>query len=306
MAFVMDSVLWIRPVDARGIPAGPARQINHEVTDAPTWSGDSKQLLYLSNGKLRLVSIDGSAPRDVPLELTWHREKTAAPTIIHAGTCLGWAWRRCAGQRRHCGRRQPHPKRRSRTATRPTARCWRAMAAWWMRRVETVIPGLWESHTHEWISGKFYGARLGRLWLAYGVTELQSQGDPVYRAVETREAYASAGRVGPRFFASGEAIDGERVYYNFMRPTMSDAQLDLELARAQALDYDLVKTYVRLPHAMQQKAMTFAHDKMGVVTSSHYMLPGIAYGMDLMSHLSATARLASPIPGRRQASAIRM
>jgi hypothetical protein len=114
----------------------------------------------------------------------------------------------------------------------------------------TVIPGLWESHTHEWISGKAYGDRLGRLWLAYGVTELQSQGDPVYRAIETREAFASGERVGPRYFASGEAIDGERVYYNFMRPTYSEAQLELEMARAQALDYDLVKTYVRLPHDM--------------------------------------------------------
>jgi imidazolonepropionase-like amidohydrolase len=155
----------------------------------------------------------------------------------------------------------------------------------------TVIPGLWESHTHEWIGGKFYGDRLGRLWLAYGVTELQSEGDAVYRSIETREAFSSGERVGPRFFASGEAIDGERVYYNFMRPTTSEAQLKLELERAQALDYDLVKTYVRLPHEMQKEAMTFAHQKMGVVTASHYMLPGMAYGMDGMTHVSATARL---------------
>jgi len=154
-----------------------------------------------------------------------------------------------------------------------------------------VIPGLWESHTHEWISGKFYGDRLGRLWLAYGVPELQSQGDPDYRAVETREAFGSGERVGPRFFASGEAIDGERVYYNFMRPVMSEAQLEVELSRARALDYDLLKTYVRLPHAMQEKAMKFAHDQMGVVVASHYMLPGMAYGMDGMTHVSATARL---------------
>lgn len=155
----------------------------------------------------------------------------------------------------------------------------------------TVIPGLWESHTHEWISGKFYGDKLGRLWMAYGITELQSQGDPVYRAVETREAFGSGTRVGPRFFASGEALDGERVYYNFMRPITSDAQMELELSRAKALDYDLLKTYVRLPHALQQKAMTFAHEKMGVVTASHYLLPGAAYGMDGMTHVSATARL---------------
>jgi hypothetical protein len=72
---------------------------------------------------------------------------------------------------------------------------------------------------------------------------------------------------------------------------MSEAQLALELSRAQALDYDLLKTYVRLPHAWQKIAMTFAHQKMGVVTASHYMLPGMAYGMDGMTHVSATARL---------------
>jgi hypothetical protein len=155
----------------------------------------------------------------------------------------------------------------------------------------TVIPGLWESRTHKWISGKFYGDQLGRLWLAYGVTELQSDGDPVYRAVERRESFGSAGRVGPRFFASGEAIDGERVYYNFMRPTTSEAQLALELSRAKALDKDLLKTNVRLPHALQEKAVEFAHNKIGVPVASHYMLPGIAYGMDGMTHVSATARL---------------
>lgn len=156
----------------------------------------------------------------------------------------------------------------------------------------TVIPGLWESHTHEWISGKFFGARLGRLWLAYGVTSLQSVGDPVYRAVETREAYASGQRVGPRFFASGEAIDGERVYYNFMRPVSGgDRQLALEMSRAGALDYDMIKTYVRLSHADQAEVVRFAHNKLGVWTASHYMLPGMAFGMDGMAHISATSRL---------------
>ena len=284
VAFVMDSLLWIRPVDANGVPTGTARQVNHEVTDAPTWSGDSKQLLYLSNGKLRIIGADGSNPRSVPMDLTWHKEDTAERTVIHAGRL--WDGRGAAersdvdivianGRIESVGPHRDHP----------------AGAKTIDASNLTVIPGLWESHTHEWISGKFYGDRLGRLWLAYGVTELQSQGDPVYRAVETREAFASGPRVGPRYFASGEAIDGERVYYNFMRPTTSDAQLDRELSRARALDYDLLKTYVRLPHEMQKKAMQFAHDILGVGTTSHYMLPGMAYGMDGMTHVSATARL---------------
>jgi Tol biopolymer transport system component len=286
VAFVMDSVLWVRPVAPNGIPSGPSQQITHEVTDAPTWTGDSKKILYLSNGKLRLIGIDSSSPTTVPLDLTWQYEKPAPRTIIHAGRL--WDGR---GPDEKTdvditianGRIQAIEPHRERQAS-EGANLVDATKL-------TVIPGLWESHTHEWISGKFYGDRLGRLWLAYGVTELQSMGDPVYRAMETREAFGSGGRLGPRYFASGEAIDGERVYYNFMRPTMGDAQLNLELSRAQALDYDLLKTYVRLPHAMQEKAMKFAHEKMGVSTVSHYMLPGLAYGMDGMSHVSATARL---------------
>jgi Tol biopolymer transport system component len=285
IAFVMDSVLWLRPVDQNGVPVGSAHQVNREVTDAPTWSGDSKQLLYLSNGELRLISADGTNPRTIPVDLSWTHEPVPASTIIHAGRL--WDGRGAA-ERTDVdiivvdGRIQSIEPHRERTG---------AQARLVDASNLTVIPGLWESHTHEWISGKFYGDRLGRLWLAYGVTELQSEGDPVYRAVETREAFASGERVGPRYFASGEAIDGERVYYNFMRPTMSEAQLALELSRARALDYDLVKTYVRLPHEFQKVAMTFAHEKMGVVAASHYMLPGMAYGMDGMTHVSATARL---------------
>jgi len=285
VAFVMDSLLQIRAVDANGAPTGVLRTLNHEVTDAPTWSGDSKTLLYLSNGKLREIGVDGSNVRSVPLELSWIKEAPAGRIVIHAGRL----WDGRGSQERtdvdiaiEGGRIksiEPH-----RDGAQGNAKLVDASKL-------TVIPGLWESHTHEWISGKFYGDRLGRLWLAYGVTELQSQGDPAYRAAETREAFSSGERLGPRYFATGEAIDGERVYYNFMRPTMSDAQLDLELSRARALDYDLLKTYVRLPHEMQKKAMQFAHSVLGAPTASHYMMPGMAYGMDGMTHVSATARL---------------
>jgi Tol biopolymer transport system component len=290
VAFVMDSVLWIRPVDRNGVATGPARQINNEVTDAPTWSGDSKQLLYLSNGKLRMIGRDGSNLRTVPLDLTWQYEAAPQRTIIYAGRL--WDGRGAAvrsnvdiiiANHRIQGI-EPH---RDRSQSDAGAKFVDASDL-------TVVPGIWESHEHEFISGKSYGDRLGRLWLAYGITTAESQGDPDYRAVETREAFGAGERVGPRFLATGEAIDGERIYYNFMRPTMSEAQLELELARAQALDYDLLKTYVRLPHAWQKKAMEFAHSKLGVVTNSHYMLPGMAYAMDGMTHISATARLGYP------------
>ncbi|WP_149194061.1 amidohydrolase family protein [Luteimonas suaedae] len=291
LAFVMESALWTMPVDGDGYPAGPARQLTSEVTDAPTWSGDSRKLLYLSNGRLRMVSRDGGRPEHVPLRLGWQQERNNGRTIIHAGRL--WDGRGPEVQTNvditvvnsRIVHVQPH-RDAAHVAGRGHGTEFVDASQY------TVLPGLWESHTHEWISGKFFGARLGRLWLAYGVTSLQSVGDPVYRAVETREAYASGQRVGPRFFASGEAIDGERVYYNFMRPvTGGDRQLARELQRADALDYDMLKTYVRLPHEDQALSAEFAHEQMGVWAASHYMLPGLALNMDGMTHLSATSRL---------------
>ncbi len=51
------------------------------------WSGDGKRLLYLSNGKLRIVASDGATPpTTVPLDLAWHREAAGKKILVHAGT----------------------------------------------------------------------------------------------------------------------------------------------------------------------------------------------------------------------------
>jgi Tol biopolymer transport system component len=293
VAFGMNGALFVRPVDASGVPIGTAQQITSEASDAPTWSGDSRQLLYLSNGQLRLVNRDGSGARTIEVDLDWKPEKAQGMTVIHAGRF--WDGRGetvqtdvdivVEGNRiRSVGphRDSAHPEEEDSDGE--------------VRFIDasgdqTVLPGLWESHTHEWIEGKFYGDKLGRLWLAYGVTTLNSVGDPLYRAVETRESFTSGARVGPRFFATGEAVDGERVYYNFMRPVTDHAQLQIELSRAKALEYDMVKTYVRLQHDWQAEVAAAVHDQLGVWTASHYMLPGMAHDMDGQTHVSATTRL---------------
>lgn len=290
IAFSMHGVLFVRPADAAGVPTGEARQVTSEPSDAPTWSGDSRELLYLSNGRLRLVGRDGSNPRSVPVDLRWSPEQHPGMTLIHAGRL--WDGRGptvqtdvdilVAGNRIRSI--EPHRARDRAEDEEGQVRFIDASA-------QTVVPGLWESHTHQWIEGKFYGDKLGRLWLSYGVTTLNSVGDPLYRAVETRESFASGARVGPRFFATGEAVDGERVYYNFMRPVTQQAQLQLEVARAAGLDYDMVKTYVRLRHDWQAQVAQAAHDQLGVWTASHYLLPGLAHNLDGQTHVSATTRL---------------
>jgi hypothetical protein len=107
---------------------------------------------------------------------------------------------------------------------------------------------------------------------------------------ETREALAHGSLLGPRYFATGEAIDGSRVYYNFMRPTLSLRQLGLELDRVEGLAYDLVKTYVRLPIEYQRRAIAAVH-RLGLQLSSHYLYPAQHLGMDGMEHTGATNRL---------------
>ncbi len=288
-AFVMNGVLWVRPVDDHGRPTGDAVRIGEEAADAPTWSKDGSQLLYLSNGRLRLASRDGSRLSTVPVDLEWRPDQPDGVTLIHAGKLWDGTGPQTAADvdvlvtKNRIASITPHS-----SAAREHA------AALGARFVDasdkTVVPGLWESHTHHLVGGKYAGDRLGRLWLAYGVTSLFSMGDPAYRAVEAREAHASGARVGPRFFATGEALDGERIYYGLMRPVTDRVQLPLELSRAEALGYDMVKTYVRLPAAMQAEITQAAHERMGIWTASHYMLPGLAAGVDGMTHISATTR----------------
>ena len=285
MAFVMDGYLWVRPVDANGIPTREARPINEEITDAPSWSGDGQRLLYLSNGKLRIIASDGATPpTTVPLDLTWHRDNSTKKILVHAGRL----WDGLGPNVRSnvdmiiVGRRiqkiEPHHDELHQGVEVVDA------------SNLTVMPGLWEAHNHGYGGLPAYGDRAGRIWLAYGFTDLQSQGDTAYGQMEIKESFGSGSRVGPRYFSAGEPIDGERGYYGTDHGVTNEKELQLELDRAQALEYDNVKTYVRLPHELQLIAMKFAHEKLGVYADSHYGLPGLTYGMDGMTHISATSR----------------
>jgi hypothetical protein len=72
------------PVDSDGRPSGPALKLNDETTDAPTWSGDSSKILYLNNGKLKLISRATKAITPVALNLTYTPAKPRQMLLIHA------------------------------------------------------------------------------------------------------------------------------------------------------------------------------------------------------------------------------
>jgi Tol biopolymer transport system component len=284
LAMVIGSRLHIGPVDAKGRLTAPPRPINTEVTDAPSWSGDSRSLLYLCNGKLRLISAAGGPPRTIPMPLTWTRAAPKDRLVVRAGRL--WAGRgpevradvdivmeggKIVSVAPHGGRPPP------------------AGAKFVDASSLTVIPGLIDMHTHRQMQGYSYGERQGRLWLSFGVTTTRSPGSPCYHAIEERESIESGARLGPRYFTTGEAIDGARIYYNFMRPVQDEGQLELELSRAEALGYDLMKSYVRAPLQQQKLVAEWGH-RRGVPTTSHYHYPALNFGLDGMEHLGATSR----------------
>jgi Tol biopolymer transport system component len=278
LAFVVESLLYVVPVDARGRFTGAPRAITSEVTDSPVWQ-DDRTLLYLSNGKLRRTTLSGSRAETVRIDLSYRRATVNQHVTIHAGAL--WDGRATSLRRdvdvvldgSRIAAVRPHHGRADIDAS-----------------TSTVMPGLIDAHNHWHLRGRAWGARQGNLWLAYGITSTRSPGDPAYQMQETREALVSGALRGPRYFATGEAIDGSRVYYNFMRPTLSLRQLGLEIDRVEGLAYDLVKTYVRLPIEYQRRAVALVH-RLGLQLSSHYLYPAEHLGMDGMEHTGATNRL---------------
>ncbi|CCW16165.1 tolB protein precursor, periplasmic protein involved in the tonb-independent uptake of group A colicins [Sphingobium indicum BiD32] len=285
MAFIFASTLWVAPVSPDGSFTGAPRQVSTELADAPSWSGDSRTLLYLSGGKLRLVPVTGGKPQTVPCRLTWANAKPSGRTVIRAGK----VWDALS------------PTYKSgvdvvidgNVITAVTPHGGAAPSDANARFIDapdlTLMPGLIDMHTHRQMAGYGYGDRMGRLWLAMGITATRSPGCPAYHMVEDREAIQSGKRIAARHYATGEAIDGGRIFYNFMRPVTEPGQMALELERARLLDYDMVKTYVRLRYDTQKEVVDASH-RMGMHLSSHYHYPALHSGMDCMEHTGATNR----------------
>lgn len=278
LAFVVESLLYVAPVDRRGRFTGNPRAVTAEATDSPVWQ-DDQTLLYLHNGQLRRTDLHGARPQTVKLDLHWQRPTINQHVTIHAGAL--WD-----GRAKELRQDVDIVVDGSKIATVRPHHGDADIDASGL----TVMPGLIDAHVHWHLRGRAWGSRQGNVWLAYGVTTTRSPGDPAYQMQETREALSHGSLTGPRYFATGEAIDGSRVYYNFMRPTLSVRQLSLELDRVEGLAYDLVKTYVRLPVEYQRRVIAAVH-RLGLQLSSHYLYPAEHLGMDGMEHTGATNRL---------------
>ncbi|MFE4859077.1 amidohydrolase family protein [Streptomyces sp. NPDC056670] len=279
MAVVVESALCVLPVAPDGTPQGAPRTLTTEPADHPSWSGDSRTLLYLSGARLRLIDVDGGGARTVRVALD-QRRPAPADTVVHAGRLwdgTGESVREDVDIVVRAGRVaavEPHRKRGARRVVDASG--------------QTVLPGLWDTHTHPWQST--YGGRQTVGQLTYGITTAVSLGGFAYEQARVREAVATGQLAGPRLLTTGELLDGSRVAYSMGRAHRTEAGLRRSLERGAALDWDFVKTYVRAPSWLMREAARFAHERLGVRSGSHLLSPGVEVGQDLTTHLLATQR----------------
>jgi Tol biopolymer transport system component len=278
LAFVSNGYLNVIPVTPAGDPVGAARQVTKELADSISWAGPN-QILYMATDRLKIVSIADGAAKDVPVALRWQRKVPATRLVVHAGRLVDGVQTSARtdvdiiieGHRIRSV--EPH------AAALHTGTVVDATGL-------SVMPGLIEAHGH---ALKEHGTMFGRVHLAYGITTVRSPGGVPYEVIEEREAIESGRRVGPRLYLTGYLLDGWRPYYPMASTAPTEAVVDMEVERARRLDYDLIKTYVRLPDLLQKRAIEGAH-RIGIATSSHEIYPAALSGTDSVEHTGATSR----------------
>jgi hypothetical protein len=278
LAYVSNDYLFVMPVTPAGEPDGPPRQITQELADSISWVG-SDQILYMATDRLKLVHVVSGATRDVPVNLTWRRKIPTGRIVVHAGRLIDG---RQATARADMDIVVEGHRIRSVEPHRAELHGGAVVDATGL----SVMPGLIEGHAHQL---KEDGQLFGRVHLAYGITTVRSPGGVPYEGVEDRESIESGRRIGPRVFMTGYLLDGWRPYYPIATTAPNETVVDMEVERARRLDYDLLKTYVRLPDLLQKRAIEGAH-RIGIPTSSHEIYPAGLSGSDSVEHTGATSR----------------
>jgi Tol biopolymer transport system component len=280
MAAIYEGLLTIWPVSTSGEPLGPPRRVAADSANSPSWAGDSRHVLYQSMDKLKIVDILTGDIRDVPLELTYTLDVPKGAMVVHAGVLIDM---KTPSQQTNVdivieGNRI--------TSVSPHAASNHSRGQVIDASNLTVMPGLINFHTH---LQPDFGEAQGRALLAFGVTTVQSPGGVPYEAVEERESSDANLRTGPRVFSTGHLLEYQRASYKMAIALSSPAHLEMELQRSKTLQFDLLKSYVRLPDLQQKRVVEFAHS-IGIPVTTHEIYPAAFVGVDGTEHTAATSR----------------
>ena len=280
MAAIVDGQLTTYAVARDGTATGPPRRISTDLASSPSWTSDSRRVLYQAADRFRLADLVDGSIRDIVPQWSWTAKTHTAVTTIHAGRLFDAR----AGATAQAdmdvvieGQRivsvAPHREGQHRGTVVDAS-------------AGTVLPGLIDSHTH---LSKAFGEAQGRVWLSFGVTTVRNPATNAFEGQEEREAIESGVRVGPRVVTTGEPLDGSRIYYPGGVALDGGGLVDAQLARARTLHFDFIKTYVRLPDLLQKRIIESAH-QAGLPVTSHELYPAVAFGADGVEHVRGTSR----------------
>lgn len=131
----------------------------------------------------------------------------------------------------------------------------------------TIIPGLIDIHAHQ---SALSGERIGRIWLAYGITTVRElSGDPG-DGLERQESWASGKRVGPRLLLTSVQADdaagtgGDRARRN----------------------YDVLELYSSEPGRFTGPSLQEART-LGLPIFSDRLLPAARFGINGLEHIGS-------------------
>ena len=280
MAAIVDGYLTTYPVARDGTPTGPPRRVSTDLAGSPSWTGDSRRILYQVADRFRLVDLADGSVRDIAPAWSWTPRRTTGTMTVHAGRLFDGR----AGGAARAGVDIVIDGNRITAVEAHRDDLHRGTVV--DASAGTVVPGLIESHAH---LSKAYGEALGRIWLSFGITSVRNPATSGFEGQEDREAIDSGVRVGPRVFTTGEPLDGTRIYYPGGVALDGGARVDALLERATALRFDFIKTYVRLPDLLQKRVIEGAH-RAGMPVTSHEIYPAVAYGADGVEHIRGTSR----------------
>lgn len=281
LAFALGGGLAVLQLDAAGAPAGPPETVFEGPVDFPSWTPDGAAIVAVSGTEVLRIEADGSGSETIRLRHDFPLAPPSGTLLIHDVGILDVEKGEVApGQDVliEAGRivsvtpaGDPLPEE--------------------LRVVNgegaTLIPGLIEMHTHPMAPA--FGNRFGRAHLAYGVTSVRIPAAATYRTLEERESILAGLRVGPRIFLTGGTLDGTRIYYPGAAALGSAQERDVLLRLARELDFDVVKTYVRLDDEAQRDAIRRAQ-RFGAFVTSHELYPAVRYGVNGLEHVKGTSR----------------
>lgn len=274
IAFQMNSALYTLRIDGDGRAIGSPRKLDDFIVTGLSWAGDSHTLLAYAGGMMRLYDVESGNFRKLDLPLNWRNALAPEMLTIRVGRLVSGLDSKAKEKVDIVVRNGRIISIAPTGAGKPVGRLIDASGL-------TAMPGLIDSHVH---LIKEYGARFGRLYLAYGITSVRSPGNVPGDVLEEKEALAAGLRPGPNMFVTGYILDGTRTIWEMGTPVSTKSEVERQVNLAATLGYDMVKSYVHTSEPLREAIVRAAHAR-GLHVSSHEIYPAALFGSDSLEHL---------------------